>query len=102
MRPDERNFRQHFSFGGSTWLVSGGRYTYYNHHEVPSSESPDCATYNAYNAASSFPPRSNHPGGVNVLMLGGSVHFISDRVDFKTWRALGTRAGGEGIEDVAF
>lgn len=40
---------------------------------------------------------SNHPGGVNVLMADGSVRFAKDGISPTTWRALGTRAGGEVI-----
>ncbi len=96
------NFRKHFSKGGTTWLICGGRYTYYNHHEVPNSPAPDCARYNTYNAVGSFPPRSYHDGGVNVLFLDGAVRFISDDIDFKAWLALGTRAGGEDIAEGTF
>jgi prepilin-type N-terminal cleavage/methylation domain-containing protein/prepilin-type processing-associated H-X9-DG protein len=49
-----------------------------------------------------FPPNrimttanSRHPGGVNVLLCDGSVHFIHTTIDLATWRALGTRNGGE-------
>jgi len=41
--------------------------------------------------------RSYHPGIVNTLMMDGSVRGVSNSVDLKTWRALGTRAGGEAI-----
>ena len=43
------------------------------------------------------PPTSYHPGGVNVLFLDGSVHFIKETIDRAPWRALGTRAGQEVI-----
>jgi prepilin-type processing-associated H-X9-DG protein len=33
---------------------------------------------------------SNHPGGVNVGMVDGSVKFISDHVNPATWRSLAT------------
>jgi prepilin-type N-terminal cleavage/methylation domain-containing protein/prepilin-type processing-associated H-X9-DG protein len=39
--------------------------------------------------------RSRHPGGVNVLMGDGSVHFIEESISLATWQALGTIAGGE-------
>ena len=39
--------------------------------------------------------RSYHPGGVNVLLADGSVRFVRNTIDAATWRALGTRAGGE-------
>jgi prepilin-type processing-associated H-X9-DG protein len=41
--------------------------------------------------------RSRHPGGVNVLLADGSVRFVRETIDLKTWQALGTIAGGEVI-----
>jgi prepilin-type N-terminal cleavage/methylation domain-containing protein/prepilin-type processing-associated H-X9-DG protein len=41
--------------------------------------------------------RSRHTGGVNVAMADGSVRFVTDGIDLVTWRAMGTRAGGETI-----
>ncbi|GAB5406764.1 MAG: DUF1559 domain-containing protein [Aureliella sp.] len=40
-------------------------------------------------------PRSYHTGGVQVGLADGSVHFLSQSIDLQTWRALGTRSGGE-------
>ncbi len=42
--------------------------------------------------------RSYHPTVVNAAMMDGSVHPVSDNVDLRIWRALGTRAGGEAID----
>ena len=42
-----------------------------------------------------FAARSNHPGGANAALSDGSVRFISETIDIDTWRALGTREGGE-------
>ena len=39
--------------------------------------------------------RSYHTGGVNVLLMDGSVRFIHDAIPQFAWRALATRAGGE-------
>lgn len=39
--------------------------------------------------------RSYHPGGVNVLVLDGSVRFVASTIEKNVWRALGTRSGGE-------
>ncbi len=39
--------------------------------------------------------RSQHTGGVNAALADGSVRFVSNGIDQFTWRALGTRAGGE-------
>lgn len=39
--------------------------------------------------------RSYHAGMVQVLMMDGSVHAKTSSIDQVTWRAHGTRAGGE-------
>ena len=55
--------------------------------------------------------RSMHPGGVQLLMVDGSVRFVSDTIDFKrhefdcgprprgVWQAIHTRGGGEPSAD---
>jgi prepilin-type N-terminal cleavage/methylation domain-containing protein/prepilin-type processing-associated H-X9-DG protein len=39
--------------------------------------------------------RSRHTGGVNVVLVDGSVRFVSNNVDPLTWYGLFTIAGGE-------
>jgi prepilin-type N-terminal cleavage/methylation domain-containing protein/prepilin-type processing-associated H-X9-DG protein len=41
--------------------------------------------------------RSLHPGGVNFAKADGSVMFIKNSINLSTYRALGTRAGGEVV-----
>jgi prepilin-type N-terminal cleavage/methylation domain-containing protein/prepilin-type processing-associated H-X9-DG protein len=89
---------------GSTYPWSGNRnYGWatgrsdgpiYNHVLRPNDPQPDCihAHIRAWKAA-----RSHHPGGVNVLFGDGRVAFIKDSIALETWRALGTRRGGEAI-----
>ena len=45
---------------------------------------------------------SNHPGGVNVALLDGSVRFIKSSISVTPWRALATKAGGEVIDASSF
>jgi prepilin-type N-terminal cleavage/methylation domain-containing protein/prepilin-type processing-associated H-X9-DG protein len=45
---------------------------------------------------------SNHPGGVNVALLDGSVRFIKNTISNPTWWALATKAGGEVISADSF
>jgi prepilin-type N-terminal cleavage/methylation domain-containing protein/prepilin-type processing-associated H-X9-DG protein len=40
---------------------------------------------------------SYHSGGVNTLMSDGSVRFMKDTINQRTWWALGTRSGNEII-----
>lgn len=44
--------------------------------------------------------RSHHTGIVNIAMLDGSVRAISNSIDLATWRALGTRSGGEVVQNL--
>jgi prepilin-type N-terminal cleavage/methylation domain-containing protein/prepilin-type processing-associated H-X9-DG protein len=46
--------------------------------------------------------RSHHPGGVDALFGDGSVRFIKDSIQWSTWRALGTVAGGEVISSDSY
>jgi prepilin-type processing-associated H-X9-DG protein len=41
--------------------------------------------------------RSYHANGVNALLMDGSVRFVNNSVSQSTWRALGTRNGGEVV-----
>ncbi|MFM7318686.1 MAG: DUF1559 domain-containing protein [bacterium] len=41
--------------------------------------------------------RSRHAGGVNVILLDGSVRFMKNSVAMATWQALSTIRGGELI-----
>ena len=40
---------------------------------------------------------SLHPGGANVLLGDGSVHFIKESINLRVWQALNSRNGGEVI-----
>ncbi|NNJ25407.1 DUF1559 domain-containing protein [Alienimonas chondri] len=42
---------------------------------------------------------SEHSGGAQMGMVDGSVQFFSETIDLTTWNALGTRKGGEVIDD---
>jgi len=43
--------------------------------------------------------RSAHVEGVQVCLVDGSVHFISNTIDFEVWRALCTRSGPRGEDN---
>jgi prepilin-type processing-associated H-X9-DG protein len=41
--------------------------------------------------------RSAHPGGVQFALADGSVHFLVENIETRTYRALSTRAGDESV-----
>jgi prepilin-type N-terminal cleavage/methylation domain-containing protein/prepilin-type processing-associated H-X9-DG protein len=81
---------QGYSNVGAPWLYGYHSTTSYWHSFPPNTRS--CM----------FPPsriattaNSRHDHGVNVALCDGSVRFVSDAISLATWRALGTRNGGE-------
>ena len=67
----------------------------YNHTTPPNYKGFDCTDTGP--SAAHIAARSYHSGGVNVVQADGSVRFVKDSVSIQTWRALGTKAGGEVI-----
>jgi prepilin-type N-terminal cleavage/methylation domain-containing protein len=43
--------------------------------------------------------RSNHPGGVQVVMGDGSARFISNNINLQVWRNLGSSQDGQPLGD---
>src|SRR5262245_57725233 len=87
---------------GFMWASGEIRCATYNHYYTPNSKLYDCINNDpsaGYVASGFRGARSRHSGGVNVLLGDGSVRFVRDSVDLLTWRAVGTRNGGEVIGD---
>jgi prepilin-type N-terminal cleavage/methylation domain-containing protein/prepilin-type processing-associated H-X9-DG protein len=94
-----------YNFTGLQYYRSHLITTMYTHTVPPNYAGPDCMRN-----PSALPPmpwqqghlaaRSYHPGGVNVALADGSVRFVSDTISLTTWKAVGTRSGGEvGMND---
>ncbi|MEW4570247.1 DUF1559 domain-containing protein [Tautonia sp. JC769] len=76
---------------GYSWISGRQVPAAFDAYLAPNSPIPDVSAHGrGWTAA-----RSNHPGGVSVLMADGSVRFIKETISLATWRALSTRAGGE-------
>ena len=52
-------------------------------------------TYNATNWKYCYSFMSRHKGGCNFAACDGSVHFVSEQIDFTLYQALATIDGGE-------
>ncbi len=89
---------------GMSWVMGEMCCTSYNHVAPPNSKT--CAgtgfAGTMANMPMQVPPSSRHPGGVNLLMGDSAVRFVKSGVTLGTWRALGTRAGGEVIAGDSF
>jgi prepilin-type N-terminal cleavage/methylation domain-containing protein len=79
---------------GEQWINGHYGNTLYNHYYPPNSSSRwDCG--NGSHNKGLTAARSAHSGGVSLLACDGSVRFVSNGIQLASWRALGTRAGGE-------
>jgi prepilin-type N-terminal cleavage/methylation domain-containing protein len=74
-------------FMGAPWI--NGQHTYL-HTDVPNRRS--CGFYPLM---ATMPPSSRHEGGVHTLLCDGAVRFISENIDLRTWRGIGSRNGKE-------
>jgi prepilin-type N-terminal cleavage/methylation domain-containing protein/prepilin-type processing-associated H-X9-DG protein len=102
-----------FSTQGFAWASSGnGEGGGYSHVNTPNlkncwgsnqdSVSPNAPGGNQYQWGSMITAKSNHPGGVNMGFLDGSVRFIKNSVNPGTYGALGTMGGGEVISSDSY
>jgi prepilin-type N-terminal cleavage/methylation domain-containing protein/prepilin-type processing-associated H-X9-DG protein len=77
--------------------------TQYNHVAPPNWEGFDCGTWSAIPDAPGehaiVSARSMHGSGVNAAFGDGSTRFVPNSIDVIIWRALGTRDGGETVND---
>ena len=83
---------------GQYWFWTGRERTLYNHAQVPNGVIPDAMYAQIVTARGMASARSNHPGGVNVLMGDGSGRFVTETISQAVWRGLGTRNGGELVD----
>ena len=89
---------------GDDWMHNNcGQGGCYSHINTPNTkacnfndETSDHTYYSIVGAS------SNHPGGVNVCFIDGSVHFIKTTVNPQTWWGIATKAGGEVISSDSY
>ena len=95
-------------WSGACWTGSHAgtlHFNSYGHLMTPNGLS--CVAANSWGGApggfnDAITATSNHSGGVNVVMIDGSVKFIKDTIAPQTWWAIGTRNGGEVVGSDAF
>ena len=74
-----------------SWIGGPGHRSVFNTYLMPNDLMLDCGTFGLGRVKAP----SGHPGGVNMILGDGSVHFIKDHIEPDTWRALSTRGDCE-------
>jgi prepilin-type N-terminal cleavage/methylation domain-containing protein/prepilin-type processing-associated H-X9-DG protein len=101
-----QNWQPWSLYKGLTWAYTDSWERHVYSHVFPPN-APAVSTYNTDTFRCSegddyMNPTGNHPGGVNVAYMDGSVHFIKNTVSLPAWWALGTRGRGEIISSDSF
>lgn len=78
---------------GEKWADGSVNDSGYHHFRGPNATENDCYSRSAAIKSG----RSRHVGGVTVLMADGSVQFVTNSIDLKTWRRLGSIADREVV-----
>jgi prepilin-type N-terminal cleavage/methylation domain-containing protein/prepilin-type processing-associated H-X9-DG protein len=90
---------------GDSWVHGSMAMTLFNTIVPPNGEFDEW-TYCSPSASAGPTSYSNadsyHPGGVNGLMVDGSVRFFKDSTNQMAWWGLGTVAGGEVISSDSY
>jgi prepilin-type N-terminal cleavage/methylation domain-containing protein/prepilin-type processing-associated H-X9-DG protein len=87
-------------YRGGEWYRNIPCTGYYSHTVPPNYQKNDCDNGSVTGGHSAA--RSYHPGGVNCAFADGSVHFMKNSINPKTWFNLGTRAGGEVLSSDSY
>jgi prepilin-type N-terminal cleavage/methylation domain-containing protein/prepilin-type processing-associated H-X9-DG protein len=101
--PGTANNKGMKEFRGQVWALGERNYTLFNTIIPPNSKQYPwsvCKLGNkgsAPNESQFINAQSYHPGGANFMFGDGSVRFIKDSIDMRTYWALGTRNFGEVV-----
>ena len=93
--------------GGRGWMLPGWRWSdgrpyFAGVNTIITPNKPSCTIMDHDGVWGVWTASSYHGGIVNTLFCDGSVQRISDSIDVKTWRALGTRSGQEVLDEDQF
>lgn len=84
---------------GNNWLHGDFSQTLYNH--AISINGHSCTNAGRVQEGA-WTSGSSHGGGAHVAFADGHVRFVAETISSETWRALGSRQGGEVVRDPAF
>jgi len=97
------NKSNHSSFSALRWTRGTLEYVMFNTLATPNWKYPSCmsasSSGNHGSSTGIYVARSRHPGGVNFTLADGSVRFITETIDLTTYHALGSRNGGEVVQN---
>jgi prepilin-type processing-associated H-X9-DG protein len=99
----EQGFQTSFpgEFGGMYYIKNWAKTEGGNTHGttiIPINTRTPCPSAACDDIAQSYGFKSNHRQGTNFVFVDGSVHWVSQGIDHRTYQALGCRNDGAAIE----
>lgn len=93
----DANRASHQSVMAYRWSRGAPAYTVFTTLAPPNWKWPSCAVNSGSwgDSRGVYPPRSRHPGGVNLALADGAVKFVSETIDLATFQGLGSKNGKE-------
>jgi prepilin-type processing-associated H-X9-DG protein len=71
-----------------------------NYYIPESPSTPPPCLQDKYNHSVGWGFRSRHPGGTNFCFVDGSVHFVKESIDMKTYQLLGVRNDSQALPPI--
>jgi prepilin-type N-terminal cleavage/methylation domain-containing protein/prepilin-type processing-associated H-X9-DG protein len=99
------NWRANKSHMGREWLTGMFGYTLGNTLMPPNPPYPNCQLIpwgGEFDGPGMYTMSSYHPGGANMAMADGSVHFLKNTTARQLMWQLGSRAGGEVVSSDSY
>jgi prepilin-type N-terminal cleavage/methylation domain-containing protein/prepilin-type processing-associated H-X9-DG protein len=99
------NWESNMSYLGNDWCQGMFGYSLGNTMLAPNSPYPNCRTcsWNGdWDCPGMYGMSSFHPGGGNIAMCDGSVHFLKTSTSMQVVWRLGTRAGGDIVSSDSY
>ncbi|MCA9268344.1 MAG: DUF1559 domain-containing protein [Planctomycetales bacterium] len=82
------------------WFATTGGINNDNCPDEPGYVAGSCNTVSSWGTAQAF--KSRHSGGCQFVFCDGSVHFLSENIDYRNYQRLGDRRDGEIVDATAF
>ncbi|HEV3167736.1 MAG TPA: DUF1559 domain-containing protein [Isosphaeraceae bacterium] len=102
----QKGLTRDFGWKGERWVACDpGRGGTYSHTQLPNRRScwyDDSCCGGNDRPEHMLAASSNHPGGLNILFMDGSVRFIKNSVGYQAWHGMGTIQGNEVLSSDQF
>lgn len=93
----QNTFNLSFLFKGNQWIHGDLSKTNYDHSLGINKHS---CTNGGFIQQGAWSASSEHKSGANCVFADGHVSFLKDTMNIALWRAIGTRNGGETIDNI--